>query len=572
MALTLPHVRSRPAPEGAPLRLAALGIAGVVLAPLVALAAIAAQGNGDLWPHLIENVLPHALVQTALLVAGVGVLVIVIGTATAYLVATCRFPGRGVFEWALLLPLAVPTYIQAYVYLDAVHPLGPIPTALRGLLGLSSPRDLPLPEVRSLWGCILLLGLVLYPYVYLIARAAFLVQAASVLEAARTLGAGRWESFTRIALPLARPAIAVGATLALMEAVNDVGASEFLGVQTLTLSIYSTWLNRSSLPGAAQMALVVLLMILALTLTEQWGRRHLRVAAIGTRARPPLRLTLSGPGAWLAFLACLVPVSLGFLLPAGHLAWSAVTRWRFRGIPPNLVEETVNTALFAGLGTLVALGGGLVVAIAVRGGGPRLLARLASLGYAVPGTVLAVGLLVPLASLDNAISSLADALFGTPTGLIISGSGAALVVAYAIRFLAIPIGGTEAGYARLSPGLDMAARSLGETRAGLVRRIHLPLLRPALGGAALLVFVDGMKELPATLMLRPLNVETLATHVYGEAVRGTYEDGALAALLIVLVGLLPVVLLARLSRPATEGSRSLRGDAPDDVADVVDHK
>lgn len=522
----------------------------LVLLPLLALLWTALQGSGDLWPHLLRNVIPHALMETALLVLGVGVFAGVIGTGTAWLVAVCRFPGRGVFEWALLLPLAIPTYIQAFVYVDAVHPLGPIPTFIRGLFGLR-PRELWLPEVRSLPGCIVLLGLVLYPYVYLAARSAFLVQTASVLDAARTLGAGAGETFFRIALPLARPAIAVGVTLALMETVNDIGASEFLGVQTLTLSIYSTWLNRSSLPGAAQIALCMLLVMFALVLLERWGRRKLKVSNIGDRARAPVRRRLSGSHATLAFLACLPPVLLGFVLPAGHLALAAWKRIAFHGIPETILVETGNTALFAALGTGFALLLGFTVAVALRTGALRstLALRLAGLGYAVPGTVLAVGLLVPLAGFDNFVSGLSRQFTGVSTGLLLSGSGAALILAYVIRFLAIPVGGLEAGYGKIGTTLDMAARSLGEKPRGVVRLIHLPLLRPALGTAALLVFVDCMKELPATLMLRPLNFETLASHVYAEAARGTYEDGALAALLIVLVGLLPVILLARLSRP-----------------------
>lgn len=532
------------------LRAAAGAVVLLVLLPLLALAWTALQGSGDLWPHLVRNVIPHALLETTLLVLGVGVVVGVIGTGTAWLVAVCRFPGRGVFEWALLLPLAIPTYIQAFVYVDAVHPLGPIPTFIRGVFGLR-PRDLWLPEVRSLPGCIVLLGLVLYPYVYLAARSAFLVQTASVLDAARTLGTGATEAFFRIALPLARPAIAVGVTLALMETVNDIGASEFLGVQTLTLSIYSTWLNRSSLPGAAQIALFMLLLMFGLVMLERWGRRHQRVGNIGDRARPPARRSLSAGHATLAFIACLIPVVLGFLMPAGHLALSAWKRLQFHGLPETILVETINTAMFAALGTALALLCGFAVVVAMRTGALRssLALRLAGLGYAVPGTVLAVGLLVPLAGFDNLVSDLSREFTGVSTGLLLSGSGAALIIAYVIRFLAIPVGGLEAGYGKIGTTLDMAARSLGEQPGGVVRRIHMPLLRPALGTAALLVFVDCMKELPATLMLRPLNFETLASHVYAEAARGTYEDGALAALLIVLVGLVPVILLARLSRP-----------------------
>ncbi|MFD2031777.1 ABC transporter permease [Ancylobacter dichloromethanicus] len=533
------------------LRAAAGAVVLLVLLPLLALGWTALKGSGDLWPHLLANVIPHALLETTLLVAGVGAVVGVIGTGTAWLVAVCRFPGRGVFEWALLLPLAIPTYIQAFVYVDAVHPLGPIPTLIRTSFGLR-PRDLWLPEVRSLPGCIILLGLVLYPYVYLSARAAFLVQTASVLDAARTLGGGgrgRRSSASPCRLP-ARPS-RWGVTLALMETVNDIGASEFLGVQTLTLSIYSTWLNRSSLPGAAQIALCMLVIMFALVLLERWGRRKLKTGNIGDRARPPARRALSPGAAGLAFLACLLPVLLGFVLPAGHLALTAWKRVSFHGVSETILVETVNTALFAALGTGLALLLGFAVVVALRTGALRssLALRLAGLGYAVPGTVLAVGLLVPLAGFDNLVSHLSQQVTGVSTGLLLSGSGAALIIAYVIRFLAIPVGGLEAGYGKIGSTLDMAARSLGERPGGVVRLIHLPMLRPALGAAALLVFVDCMKELPATLMLRPLNFETLASHVYAEAARGTYEDGALAALLIVLVGLVPVILLARLSRP-----------------------
>ena len=254
--------------------LAALLIALLVLAPVAALVAIAAQGSGDLWPHLLAYVLPDAIRDTAALLVGVGCVTVVVGVGTAWLVATCRFPGRDLFEWALLLPLAVPTYIVAFVYLDVLHPLGPVQTALRALFGISDPRGLSLPDVRSIGGCILLLGFVLYPYVYLAARATFLMQSAPALEVARTLGAGRLATFLRVALPLARPAIAVGTTLALLEALNDIGASEFLGVRTFTVSIYSTWVNRSSLPGAAQIALVMLAAVIALVLLERWGRRR----------------------------------------------------------------------------------------------------------------------------------------------------------------------------------------------------------------------------------------------------------------------------------------------------------
>ncbi len=546
------HLRAARTSDGYGWTISALLIAAMVLAPVAALILIALEGSGDLWPHLAAYVLPFALQQTAALLLGVGFLTFVIGTGTAWLVTACRFPGRGFFDWALLLPLAVPTYIVAFAYLDVLHPLGPIQTAIRAMLGISDPRGFSLPDVRSLTGCILLLSFVLYPYVYLPARALFLMQSASVLEVARTLGAGGARTFFRVALPLARPAIVIGATLAMLEALNDIGASEFLGVRTLTVSIYATWLNRSSLPGAAQIALFMLATVVLLVLTERWARRHQRFSTGTRKMHPPSPLQLNGLYAFGAFAACLFPLLAGFVIPAAHLAHEAWARVAQFGLSPNLLIETRNSVMFAAAATAVAIALGTVLAYAVRldrTGTAITATRIASLGYAIPGTVLAVGLLTPLATFDNFIDGISKDWFGIGTGLLISGSGAALVLAYVIRFLTISAGGIEAGFAKISLNLDAASRNLGETTFGTVRRVHLPLLGPALGAAAILVFVDCMKELPATLLLRPFGFETLSTHIYAEASRGTYEDGAVAALLIVLAGLGPVLLLARMSRP-----------------------
>ena len=536
-------------------------VAALVLAPVVALALIAGQGSGDLWPHLIANVVPRAFQVTAILLVGVGVLVIAIGAGTAWLVSAFDFPGRRILDWALLLPLAVPTYIVAYAYLDILHPIGPLQTAIRGIFNIASPGDLWFPDIRSLPGCILLFGLVLYPYVYLSTRALFLMQAAGLVEAAETLGAKRGPIFFRVALPLARPAIAVGASLALMEALNDIGASEFLGVRTLTVSIYSTWINRTNLPGAAQIALLMLVIVVALIVVERYARRKQRYASTVQRSQALAPRRLAGIWGWVALSIGSVPIIFGFLVPASYLAVEAAKRIRFSGIAPSILAETGNTILISGIATLVTLCLGLCVAYAARlnrGADGGILVRIASLGYALPGTVLAIGLLTPLANLDNLIDGFARSWFDVSTGLILSGSGAALVYAYATRFLAISVGGIEAGFEKIPHSLDRSARTLGQTAAGTLRRIHLPLLRPAIGAAALLVFIDCMKELPATLLLRPLNFETLATHLYAEASRGTYEDGAVAALAIVLFGLLPVILLARLSRPVSRtGARTL---------------
>ena len=501
--------------------------------------------------------LPVALRDTALLLTGIGLLTAIIGTGTAWLVTAYDFPGRRLLDWALLLPLAVPAYIVAYAYLDILHPVGPVQTSLRGLLGIASPRDFRLPDIRSMWGCILVLSLVLYPYVYLATRALFMVQAAGLIEASRTLGAGRSRTFMRVALPLARPAIVVGVSLALMEALNDVGAATFLSVSTLTVAIYNTWVNRSDLAGAAQIALVMLLVVVGLLALERWARRHQRYTTSGQAPRPIAPIRLPGARGLAAMALCCLPVLLGFVAPAWYLASESIKRINFAGLSPQILGEFWNTIGLALAATLVAMLCGLAVAYAarlVRAPWTAALSRLATVGYAVPGTVLAIGLLGPVVFVDGLIDDLATALLGIPTGLILLGSGTALVYAYVVRFLAVSVGGIEAGFSRIPASLDAAARTLGHTAGRTLWLVHLPLARPAVASASLLVFVDCMKELPATLLLRPLNFETLATHIYGEAARGTYEDAAVAALLIVIAGLLPVILLARVSRMQTPAS------------------
>ncbi len=531
-----------------------------VLAPVFALAAIALRGSGDMWPHLLAYVLPVALRDTAFLLIGVACVAGVIGVGTAWLVTAHTFAGRSFFDWALLLPLAVPTYIMAYASLDLMHPLGPVQGAIRFMLGIDSPADFRLPDIRSMWGAILLFGLVLYPYVYLTTRAMFLMQSACVIDVSRTLGASRMQSFFRVALPLARPAIAVGLSLVMMEALNDLGASDILGVRTLTVSIYSTWVNSSSLEGAAQIALVMLAIVVALVAWERYARRNQRFNAQAQRSRRIAPLPLKGGAALGAIIACAVPILFGFAAPALYLVNEACKVLMRSGFPRHTLTEAWHTITLATAATIVTVSLGLVLAYTartLRGSLPPLLVRLGSVGYAIPGTVLAVGLLTPLAAMDNAVDGVMRQWFGFSTGLLLSGTIIALVYAYTVRFLAISAGGAEAGFQKIAPSLDAAARNLGENAGGVVKRIHLPLLRPALGGAALLVFVDSMKELSATLLLRPFNFETLATYVYAEASRGTYEDGSVAALMIVLVGLLPVAFLAKASRlPHAEGARA----------------
>lgn len=533
-----------------PWLLGAASVAVLMLAPVLGLAWAASDGSAGLWAHLWANVLPTALLNTGLLLLGVGVLGGVLGTGSAWLVTAFAFPGRKLLGWALLLPLAVPTYIAAFAYLDVLHPLGPVQGLIRDLLGYDSPRQFRLPDIRHLLGCIVLLGFVLYPYVYLTTRALFMTQAAGLLEAARSLGATPLQVFWRVALPLARPAIAVGVALALLETLNDIGASEFLGVQTLTVSIYTTWVSRGDLAGAAQIALAMLGVVALLLTLERYGRRRQRYASV-LRPRPLQPQQLRGARALLALLLGLLPVLLGFVVPAAYLLWEAVERLHVAGFSPQLLVALWNTLRVALLATVVAMMLGLLVAWAMRLAQARrrhglamVSSRTATLGYAIPGTVLAIGLLLPLGGLDAMASRLLVLLGGQPQ-MLLMGSVTVLVLAYTLRFLAVSVGGIESGLARIPLSLDQAAANLGEGATGMLRRVHLPLLRPALAAAALLVFVDTMKELSATLVLRPMNFETLATWLYAEAARGTYEEGAVAALLIVVSGLLPVILLAR---------------------------
>ena len=526
----------------------------MLAAPLASLIVLAFGETGDLWTHLARYVIPAALAQTALLLAGVAVVTIIIGSSTAWLVTTFAFPGRDALSWLLPLPLAIPTYIVAYVYVDILDALGPVQSALRAVFGWHSAADYWFPNVRSLTGAILLFGFVLYPYVYLAARAMFQTQGPLFTEPARMLGARPWELVRRITLPLARPAISVGVSLALLETLNDIGASEYLGVHTLTLSIFTTWLNRGSLAGAAQMACLMLLIVIALIALERRGRRRRGFAASATDLRRLSPITLTGPARWIALIGCFVPVVLGFLLPAGYLLYEVMVRGLLVGFDVSLAGYALTTVALASIATAITLALGFSAVAALRYVKHPIIAtsvNLAGIGYAVPGTVLALGLLSPLVLVDEGINALAQAFGAKGVGLVLAGSSAALIIAYVIRFLAIAIGFAQAGFSRISIDLDDVARLLGAGPGTLARTIHLPLAQPAIFGAALLIFVDCLKELPATLLLRPLNVETLATYIYQFATRGSFEQGSLEALIIVAVGILPVIRITRYADIAT---------------------
>lgn len=512
------------------------------LLPVVALVWIGAAGEGPDWAHLARFVLPATLADTALLLAGVALVTAIVGTGTAWLVAATEFPGRAWLAAALVLPLTIPTYIAAYVWVEMLDFAGPVGRALREL-----GTDWR-PEPRSTLGAVLILSSVLYPYVYLTVRVVFALAGASALEVARTLGAGAGTALRTVALPLARPAIAAGVTLALLETLNDIGAVETLGVRTITWTIYETWLNRGSLAGAGQLALALLVVVLLLAWIE---RRSRRGTARASRDRPMARIRLSGGRAALAFLACALPFALGFLAPVALMARYALARL------DDVAEPALRAAASGSLRVALAVTVLAVVVVAVtqaarRFSGSRLLAladRTATIGYALPGTVLAIGVLVPLAAFDNALDA-ALRPYGWGTGLLLTGSLAALVYAIAVRFSAIGHGALAAGFAAISPNVDRAARTLGASPREIVAGVHLGLMRPALATAALLVFVDAMKELPATLLLRPFGLETLATLIYTRGSQGDFENAALAALLVVALGLVPLAVASRLATGA----------------------
>lgn len=527
----------------------------LVAAPVVAIAVLAVSPSENIWPHLFATVLPGYVTTTLMLMSGVGFLTFVVGTGTAWLVTTCRFPGRDVLQWALLVPLAMPTYIIAYCYVELFEFSGPVQTILRSAFGWTSVKDYWFFEIRSLPGAIFVMSFVLYPYVYLTSRATFLRQSAGFLEVSRTLGRGPWGTFYSIALPMARPAIVIGVSLAMMESLNDIGAVEFFGVNTLTVGMYVTWLGRSNLGGAAQIACVMLAFVFLLIWLERAARRHQHYHDTSSKQRQPRPVKLSGSRKWLVTLACVLPIFFGFVIPAIVLIDASIIFYE-DALDGRYWQYVSNSLLLSSTAAIVAVLAGCFLAYAHRLSRStivRFAIRFSSIGYAVPGAVLGIGILIPLAGLDNFVDGLAREYLGFSTGLLMTGSIFALVFAYLVRFLAISYGAIEAGLTRITPSLEMASRTLGRTPIGTFIEVHLPLIRPAIGTAGLLVFVDCMKELPATLILRPFNFDTLATHVYTLASLELLEESALSALTIVAVGVLPVILLSKtLTVPAHE--------------------
>ena len=525
---------------------AASGVIALAAMPIAAVVLIALSGNDDgTLQHLVSTVLPQATRTTILLMAGVGIGTAATGVCSAWLVSSCRFPGKKLFEIALVLPLAMPLYITAFAYIEFFDYTGPLQTLVRSIGGYTSVREYWFPDIRSLPGAIFIMSSALYPYVYLTTRIVFLMQSASALNVARTLGRSAYGAFWSVALPLARPAIVAGVTLAMMECLNDIGAVELLGVRTLTFAVFDTWLNRGSLAGAAQIATVMLAVVALLVAGERMARRKQRFDVAARNIEPARPVQLSGWRTIAVCLACSAPVVTGFLLP-GYVLLDFASRRLDALAAPELHAALFNSLVMATGTASVAILAALAIAYAMRlSPAPvtTLLGRIAVLGYAVPGTVLGIGVLIPLAGFDNWLDGRMREMFGIATGLLLTGSGAAIVYACSVRFLAVSFGAVEAGLSKISGHMDMAARTLGRTLPQTLAEIHLPLMRKCIATAGLLVFVDTLKELSATILLRPFNFDTLATLVYQTTARGAFEDAALPSLAIVAAGLVPVILL-----------------------------
>jgi iron(III) transport system permease protein len=525
----------------------AIAIAVIIATPVLAVVSGLGVNASGVWQHLAATVLTTYITNSLLLMVGVGVGVTIVGTGTAWLVTMCRFPGQRWLTWALLLPLAAPAYVLAYTYTDFLDYYGVVQTGLRALGGWQSSQDYWFPKVRSLPGAIVMLTLVLYPYVYLLARSAFLSQSVALIEASRSLGCQPGQSFVRVALPLARPAIATGLALALMETLNDYATVQFFAVDTFTTGIYRTWINMGERPAAMQLSALLLAFVLVLVWLEQWSRGQTQYYQTSTRSPASQPYPLQGLRGIVALFCCLLPLILGFLLPAGILLQMALGEVE-QAFDQRFWELATNSLTVASGAAVVTILVALLLAYGLRLSSTtltKLATQIAAMGYAVPGSVIAVGILVPLGRLDNAIADWVQANFQISTGLLLSGTLFALIFAYLVRFLALSLGSVSAGLIKIKPSLDEAARSLGNSPMQVLLRVHIPLLWKSIFAAAILVFVDVMKELSATFIIRPFNFDTLAIHVYNLAADERLAEASGAALAIVLVGLIPVILLSR---------------------------
>ncbi len=527
------------------LKISAISVALLLALPVAIIAINVFLGGGEVWTHLYNTLLWDYISNSLLLMIGVTLGTLVIGVPAAWLTSVCDFPGRRIFSWALLLPLAMPAYIIAYTYTGLLDFAGPVQTFIRDVTGLGY-GDYWFFEMRSLGGALVMLSLVLYPYVYLMSRAAFLEQSANTLEVSRTLGYSAPAAFLRLALPMARPAIVAGVTLAMMETLADYGTVQYFGVTTFTTGIMRTFYGFGDLAAASQLAGILLLFVAVLIFTERYSRRRISYHASGLRKASDRTLKLTGIKGCLAFAVCFLPILGGFILPAGVLSYWAI--FKAESVGWDFVILSWNSFYLAALAALIAVSLALVLAYAARLHNTRSVntaVTSAGLGYALPGTIIAIGVIVPLAWLDHRLIDFAKAVFGVKIGLFFSGTIAALLFAYTVRFMAVSLGSVQSGLGKVKPSMDMAGRSLGCSPSQVLKRIHIPLMKSSVLTALLIVFVDVLKELPATLILRPFNFNTLAVRAFELASDERLIDAAPASLMIVLVGLLPVILLSR---------------------------
>lgn len=526
---------------------AIMAIALVIATPILFIFTSVFSKSGAVWSHLAQTVLKDYIINSFSLMLVVGIGVCAIGISTAWLVTMCRFRGSRWLEWALLLPLAAPAYLLAYAYTNMLDYFGPVQSGLRSVFGWTSVQDYWFPEIRSLWGAGVMLLLVLYPYVYLLARVAFLEQSVCTVEASRSLGCNPWQSFFTVALPLARPAIMAGLALALMETLNDLGTVEYFGVNTFTTGIYRTWLGMGDRNAAAQLAAFLMIFILILIILERRSRsaaQYYESSSNSLKRLTPYQLGL-GRGT-LALIACLLPIIFGFIIPAAYLV-----QLTLNNLDSSFDDDFWDLAQHSFILAIITAIAAMIIALLMAYGKrlePNWLmktaVRIAAMGYAIPGSVIAVGVLIPVAGLDNIIDRWMRATFGISTGLLLSGTIASLIFAYLVRFLAVGFGSVESSLNKISPNLDDASRSLGYSSTTTLWKIHTPLMTGGLLTSAMLVFVDVMKELPATLVIRPFNFDTLGIRVYQYASDERLAEAAAPALAIVLVGILPVILLS----------------------------
>ncbi len=525
------------------LKWVALAGAVMVLLPIVAVLQQATFVGTDLWLHIWQTVLPDYVSNSLLLMLGVGAGVLLVGVPAAWLTATCQFPGRRWLDWALLLPLAMPAYIIAYTYTGILDYAGPVQSALRDVTGWGY-GDYWFWQVRSLTGAMLMMVLVLYPYVYLTARAAFLEQSTVGMDVARSLGYGRWQAWFKVVIPMARPAIIAGLTLALMETLADYGTVQYFGVTTFTTGIFRTFYGLGDTAGASQLAAVLLLFVVTLIMVERWSRRRQAYHVKAQSSGGFTTIKLVGWRGWLACSVCLIPVVLGFVIPALQLLWWTVfeahVQWS------SFWQLAWNTFYLSAIAAILAVCLALLLAYAKRfypQQSVRYAVNLAGMGYALPGTIIAIGVMLPLAWLDHRINDAFVWLGWASPGLILSGSLVVLLLAYCVRFLAVALGGIQSGLGQVSPSLDESAKGMGRNAWDVLRLIHVPLMRSSVLTALLVVFVDVLKELPATLMLRPFDFNTLAVKAYELAADEQLVEAAPASLMIVVVGLIPVLIL-----------------------------